>query len=296
MTKTTTLQQKGYVNVSKTSTPINIYYEMHGTGPQKVLLVTGLSTPCHAWEKQAEFLSQTEKYTVILFDNRGMGHSDAPWGLYSTSMMAADALVLLDHFDWKKNVHLVGISMGGMISLELVDADPDRFCSLTLTSTTAKRNIPTWKAISTLSKVSLYYKDPMDQVRAIVELIHPPAWLEKPHPEFETNRKFAAHALISRARKSRLQPLHGNIGQTAACLGHYFSDERLAKLKARGLPVLIVTGTIDNLVSPESSYHMQSMLQARLEVFEGSGHAIPEEQFQRYNALLEEHFTAASKL
>lgn len=57
--------------------------------------------------------------------------------------MAADALELLDHFQWKSNVHLVGISMGGMISLEMADAEPTRFQSLTLTSTTAKRNIPT---------------------------------------------------------------------------------------------------------------------------------------------------------
>lgn len=57
--------------------------------------------------------------------------------------MAQDALILLDHLGWTRRVHLVGISMGGMISLEMVDAAPARFLSLTLTSTTAKRNIPT---------------------------------------------------------------------------------------------------------------------------------------------------------
>lgn len=57
--------------------------------------------------------------------------------------MAVDALELLDHFKWDSNVHLVGISMGGMISLEMADAEPLRFQSLTLTSTTSKRNIPT---------------------------------------------------------------------------------------------------------------------------------------------------------
>lgn len=57
--------------------------------------------------------------------------------------MAIDALELLDHFEWKENVHLVGISMGGMISLEMADAEPTRFQSLTLTSTTARRNLPT---------------------------------------------------------------------------------------------------------------------------------------------------------
>lgn len=57
--------------------------------------------------------------------------------------MAADTLELLDHFGWNDSVHLVGISMGGMISLELTSAEPARFLSVTLTSTTSKRNIPT---------------------------------------------------------------------------------------------------------------------------------------------------------
>lgn len=63
--------------------------------------------------------------------------------IYSTSQMAQDALDLMDHFGWTEKVHLVGISMGGMISLEMAHADTKRFQSLTLTSTTARRNLPT---------------------------------------------------------------------------------------------------------------------------------------------------------
>lgn len=59
---------------------------------------------------------------------------------------------------------------------------------------------------------------------------------------------------------------------------------------------MIVTGTFDNLVRPEYSYHMKKILQdaARFELFEGSGHAIPEEQPDRYNSLLVDHFTTSS--
>ncbi|CAO0793364.1 unnamed protein product [Mucor circinelloides] len=297
----TTLREKGHVEVghSRQSAPIKLYYEMHGSGPEHVLLVMGLSTPCSAWDHQTKYLAESGDYTVIVFDNRGMGFSDAPIGLYSTSQMAVDALELLDHFQWKSNVHLVGISMGGMISLEMADAEPTRFQSLTLTSTTARRNLPTWTAISTLSKIALFYRDPKDQLNAAIELVYPSKWLEqKPlvQTEYETNRELAIHGFIGHIRRSRRQPLHGNLGQTAACLRHYVSDERLINIKSSGLPIMIVTGTFDNLVRPEYSYHMKKILQdaARFELFEGSGHAIPEEQPDRYNSLLVDHFSTSS--
>lgn len=147
--------------------------------------------------------------------------------------------------------------------------------------------------MSTLSKIALYYRDPKDQLNAAIELVYPKHWLDQKseNPKYETNKDFAIHGFIGHVVRSQRQNILANIGQTAACLRHYVSDERLLHIKQTGLPVLIVTGTIDHLVRPESSYHLKSVLDtARLEVFEGSGHAIPEEQAERYNALLVEHF------
>ncbi|KAI7906189.1 Alpha/Beta hydrolase protein [Cokeromyces recurvatus] len=295
-----TLREKGYVQVGhqRQRKPIKLYYEMHGNGPERVLLVMGLSTPCGAWDHQVIYFYICIYYTVIVFDNRGMGFSDAPIGLYSTSQMAMDALELLDYFNWKERVHLVGISMGGMISLEMADADVTRFQSLTLTSTTARRNLPTWTAISTLSKITFLYRDPRDQLKAAIDLVYPKEWLDKKplvQTEFETNRDLATHGFIGHILRSRRQTLHGNIGQTAACLRHYVSDKRLNYIKSTGLSIMIVTGTFDNLVRPEYSYHMKKILEdARFELFEGSGHAIPEEQPERYNHLLIDHFKLSS--
>lgn len=56
--------------------------------------------------------------------------------------MAHDVIDLLDHFGWQKHVHLNGISMGGMIALELVSRWPERFSSVVLTSTTPGGQIP----------------------------------------------------------------------------------------------------------------------------------------------------------
>lgn len=101
-----------------------------------------MNSSCLAWEHQTKYLAETGKYTVLIFENRGMGLSDAPGGLYTTSQLAQDVIDLLDHLGWKDKVHVDGVSMGGMIALELASTWPERVASLVLTSTTSGRQVP----------------------------------------------------------------------------------------------------------------------------------------------------------
>jgi len=86
--------------------------------------------------------------------------------------MAQDTLELLDALGWTENVHVAGVSMGGMIGLELVHADPKRFSSLVLTSTNAGRSPPQLVTLSFLSRVILV-KDPEARIKLIVETLYP---------------------------------------------------------------------------------------------------------------------------
>lgn len=80
-----------------------------------------------AWQRQTKDFAHTQgdKYTSLIFDNRGVCESDKPLMRYSTSEMALDVLDLLQHIGWTKqrDLHVIGISMGGMIAQELVSLE-----------------------------------------------------------------------------------------------------------------------------------------------------------------------------
>ncbi|KAI1317175.1 hypothetical protein EDD11_008867 [Mortierella claussenii] len=285
--------ETGYIEVAQSrdkKVPVKLYYEKTGTGPKKLLLIMGLNSPGSAWETVVEHFAKNPEYTTVFFDNRGVGRSDAPRGLYSTSQMAQDTLDLLDGLGWTKDIHVAGVSMGGMISLELVLADPARFSSLVLTSTNAGRSPPQLVTVSFLSRVILI-KEPEARIKLILEALYPTKWLEAPAPKesgYATNREMAAVSFRKRFANTPLQPIHGNIAQSWAALFHHVNSKRLAQIRDSDLPVLVLTGTNDNFVRPSGSYHLAKELGCPFVVFEGSGHALPGEQTETYCRFIEE--------
>ncbi|KAL8960548.1 MAG: hypothetical protein Q9193_002772 [Seirophora villosa] len=83
----------------------------------------GLGTFKIGWQRQVQYFGheQGSKYTCLIYDNRGMGESDKPLARYSTSEMAKDTLALVNHLGWAspRQLHVLGVSLGGMIAQEL---------------------------------------------------------------------------------------------------------------------------------------------------------------------------------
>jgi non-heme chloroperoxidase len=91
------------------STPIEIYYEDHGSG-SPVVLIHGWPLNGDAWEKQTSALLATG-HRVITYDRRGFGRSSKPGIGYNYDTFAADLDALLSALDLT-DVSLVGHSMG----------------------------------------------------------------------------------------------------------------------------------------------------------------------------------------
>jgi 3-oxoadipate enol-lactonase len=112
---------------------VKLYFEEHGEGEPLVLLM-GLGVPIEGWVRQIPHFSK--RYRTIVIDNRGIGRSSKPLTPYSASLMARDAVHVLDHLSLPK-AHLVGVSMGGMIAMEMAARYPERVSSAVLSSTCA---------------------------------------------------------------------------------------------------------------------------------------------------------------
>ena len=110
-----------------------IYWDQQGTG-DPILLIMGLAYPSDMWYRTRPVLSKS--YSTIVIDNRGVARSDMPPGPYPISLMAADALNVLDAAGVER-AHVYGISMGGMIAQELTLQHPERVRSLILGCTAA---------------------------------------------------------------------------------------------------------------------------------------------------------------
>jgi pimeloyl-ACP methyl ester carboxylesterase len=91
------------------TTPIEIYYEDHGSG-SPVVLIHGWPLNGDAWEKQTAALLSAG-HRVITYDRRGFGRSSKPGIGYNYDTFAADLDALLSALDLT-GVSLVGHSMG----------------------------------------------------------------------------------------------------------------------------------------------------------------------------------------
>src|ERR1700709_2946478 len=112
---------------------VEIYYEVHGSGP--VLLLThGYSSTSEMWHGQIDALSKHHR--LILWDMRGHGRSDSPDDAtaYSEAMTVADMAALLDEVGAKKAI-VGGLSLGGYMSLAFYRAHPDRVRALLIIDT-----------------------------------------------------------------------------------------------------------------------------------------------------------------
>ncbi|MHC2466401.1 alpha/beta fold hydrolase [Bradyrhizobium embrapense] len=112
---------------------VDIYYEIHGSGPP-LILTHGYSSTSAMWRGQIEVLSK--RHRLILWDMRGHGQSDYPDDpdAYSEALTVGDIAALLDAAGADKAI-VGGLSLGGYMSLAFHRAHPERVRALLIIDT-----------------------------------------------------------------------------------------------------------------------------------------------------------------
>ncbi|KAG6849749.1 hypothetical protein H0H93_005547 [Arthromyces matolae] len=287
----------------------SLYYEQHGTGTKyKVVFIMGLNSSSFSWSKQVEHFGRSPDHSVLVFDNRGVGNSGYPRGPYTTSGMAEDIICLLEFLGWtaERDLHVVGISLGGMIAQELAFRIPNRISSLVLAVTTpggkpwnnfSPQSVSSttlqWTGTSSLARL-VFTPDPVAKADIVSDMIYPASWLAlkaEDDPAGRTNREVLNEGFIRRAKLTQPQRFLGHISQMAAALTHHCSPDRLRFISSSIPKVVILTGDIDNLVLPLHSQEIKAcMPEAEYIQWKDTGHGIQLQRPKEFNKLLERAF------
>jgi len=246
-----------------------MYYEVHGAG-DPVIFIRGLGSDSRGWAPQIPVFSQ--KYQVIVFDNRGAGLTDKPQTPYSTKLFAEDTLELMDRLEIEK-AHFVGLSMGGAIAQLIGIHYPNRVKSLVLAATFAK--------MDTFGKNLLnFFKNLAMGGRRDYLVDGTLLWVYS-HDFHE--KRLVDLDRIKELMLTNPQPLYAYVRQNLACQEHDTLDQ-LSRITA---PCLILVGKEDLLTPPEYSEILHKGIpQSELVVLERGGHGLFLEQTELVNQVI----------
>jgi pimeloyl-ACP methyl ester carboxylesterase len=227
-----------------------LHYLVAGEGPPLVLVGGKTSTVAGAWWRYIPVLASHLK--VVAPDNRGAGESDKPDVPYTTSMLAADALAVLQAAG-ETSAHWFGISMGGMTLQQLALTHPTAVRSLII-------------AASHCGKAQTPSSVPAEGPLRRFANLYASSFL-KEHPEW----------VLDDARQFGKMPLHAIHRQDQAVRNHDVCG-RLGEIRQ---PVLILHGRQDRMVPVERAEELRRGLpNAELKILDPAGHQVHSEQFE----------------
>ena len=254
---------------------ITLAYETHGSG-EPLVLISGIGYDRWEWHKMVPGLAG--HFTVIVFDNRGVGQSDKPAGPYTAQLLADDTAGLIAALGGAR-AHVMGHSLGGYIAQALALSHPDLIDNLILASTNfgGPRHIPiTPEAMAVLTDVK---SDPVTRFKNGLNVSTAPGYAEK-NPE-----------MIEAWAAWRVQnPIEPAAYQAQLAIGLALFAENACfegKLKQVGASTLILFGAHDKVVQPGNAELLaREIPHSTIEILPDAGHFFPIETPEAANAAI----------
>lgn len=243
-----------------------LHHQIRGKGPT-LLLLNGLGLSTEAWEPQMAGLSDALR--LLAPDIRGSGRSELGSGACSIADMARDVVSLLDAIGLDC-IHVLGLSMGGLIAQELALRHPQRVRSLILVATAARLPPITRHVIDVWSRMAQHSVDTELFLREQFGWVFTDRLLEQ---------REVVDDMIAMVRTWPFSA-SGFVAQAEACLGHDAVD----RLPAILAPSLVLVGREERLIPIPASEELARLLpNAQLRILEEGGHGCAAECAGAFN-------------
>uniref|UniRef100_A0A7N0TFM0 AB hydrolase-1 domain-containing protein n=1 Tax=Kalanchoe fedtschenkoi TaxID=63787 RepID=A0A7N0TFM0_KALFE len=300
-----------FCNISDTGVEAKIFYRTYGAGPIKVLLIIGLAGTHDSWAPQILALTGSDApcdddnesapvdrrphegldgIQACAYDNRGMGQSYTPTNKshYSTTIMAKDAIALMDHLGWRK-AHVFGHSMGGMIACKLASMVPNRILSLALLNVTGGgfECFPKLdrKTISIAIRF-LMAKTPEQRAAVDLDTHYTEEYLEQ-CVGLKTRREILYQKYVEGITGAGMQSTYGFDGQVYACWTHKMTSRDIESIRSTGFLISIIHGRYDVIAQIYHARRLAKKLQPYARMIElNGGHLVSHERTDEVNQAL----------
>ncbi len=250
---------------------ITLHCETTGQGPP-VLFIHGLGSCTEDWEPQVRAFSGA--YQVITFDLRGHGRSDVPRGPYSIPLFAADTAGLLATLP-AGPAHVVGLSLGGCVAMQLALDDPGRVRSLVIVN-----SAPEFIRRSLFTLLEGMRRTVIVHWRGLRALGERISRRLLPDPAQEALRAAFVERFAQNDPSAYLNSLKALVGWSVT-----------ARLPAIRCPTLIVASEHDYTPVGMQEKYARRIPGARFVTIPGAHHAVPVERPNTFNAVLADFWT-----
>lgn len=250
---------------------VSIEYDDIGNGVP-LLLIHAFPFDRALWRAQIAGLSSL--YRVIAPDLRGFGQSSETTGeAVSMDQYAADLKSLLDSLNIKQAV-VGGISMGGYIALAFYAQYADRVKGLLLANTRATPDNEEGKH----TRLTNAQKIGETGTRFLIDAMAPQMLGSAPRSEIE----ITVRGMMLRQRAP---------GLMSALRGMAARPDQTALLRFATVPILILSGTADRLISPDDSEAMHALApNSRLVIVPDAGHLSNLDKVDAFNHVVREFY------
>ena len=232
---------------------VTLHYRLEGQGVP-IVFINSLGSDSRIWDGVVEHLWQ--QCCTLRYDKRGHGLSDTPPGPYSIADHSDDLQALLAHLELEHS-HLVGISVGGQIALELAARGSSLvksavFCDTGMTIGTTQ----TWNA-----RINAILEHGIESISSGVIA----RWFT---PDF-----LATKSSEARGYQNMLERCP-QVGYIATCEALREADLQHAAKKIRdaNLKTLVICGSLDLSTPTELNQALAATLETKLVLIPNAGH------------------------